>query len=66
MLARRLQLDLGGYFELCSSKLRGRRPVRADRRLRADEKRIRTQSAILDKTNPNALLHLSGTALTAA
>jgi hypothetical protein len=30
--------------------LRGRRPVRADRRLRTDEKRVRTQSAILDKT----------------
>jgi hypothetical protein len=30
--------------------LRGRKTVRADRRLRADEKHIRTQSAILDKT----------------
>jgi hypothetical protein len=38
------------YFELQRWNLRGRRPVRADRRLRADEKRIRTQSAIFDKT----------------
>jgi len=30
--------------------LRGRETVRADRRLRTDEKHIRTQSAILDKT----------------
>jgi hypothetical protein len=30
--------------------LHGRKTVRADRRLRADEKHIRTQSAILDKT----------------
>jgi hypothetical protein len=32
--------------------LRGRRPVRADRRLRADEKRIRAQSTILYKNPP--------------
>jgi len=38
--------------------LRGRRPVRADRRLRADEKHIRTQSAILIKA-PRASLGLS-------
>jgi len=31
--------------------LRGRETVRADRRLRADEKHIRTQSAILYKNN---------------
>ncbi|OGA35645.1 MAG: hypothetical protein A3F75_00265 [Betaproteobacteria bacterium RIFCSPLOWO2_12_FULL_64_23] len=42
--------DIGGYLDLLHSSLRGRRPVRADRRLRADEKRIRTQSAILYKT----------------
>jgi hypothetical protein len=30
--------------------LRGREAVRADRRLRTDEKHIRAQSAILDKT----------------
>jgi hypothetical protein len=49
----------GGYIELRRSSLRGRRPVRADRRLRADEKRIRTQSAILYKSNPKPLLLLS-------
>jgi hypothetical protein len=36
------------------SSLRGRRPVRADRRLRTDEKHIRAQSAILDNTQPQA------------
>jgi len=46
------------YFELVSSRLRGRRPVRADRRLRADEKRIRAQSTILDKGKPKLLLLL--------
>jgi hypothetical protein len=39
--------------------LRGRETVRADRRLRADEKHIRTQSAILYKNNPKALLLLT-------
>jgi hypothetical protein len=39
--------ELGEYFEPPRLTLRGRRPVRADRRLRADKKRIRTQSAIL-------------------
>jgi hypothetical protein len=34
--------------------LRGREAVRADRRLRTDEKHIRAQSAILNKT-PNAV-----------
>ncbi|MEK7438796.1 MAG: hypothetical protein AAB150_18145 [Pseudomonadota bacterium] len=43
--------------EMHSQNLRGRRPVRADRRLRTDEKRVRTQSAILIKT-PNAFLGL--------
>jgi hypothetical protein len=38
---------IGGYFDLLPTNLRGRRPVRADRRLRADEKHIRTQSAIV-------------------
>jgi hypothetical protein len=38
--------------------LRGRRPVRADRRLRADEKHIRTQSAILYKSNSKPVLFL--------
>jgi hypothetical protein len=36
--------------------LRGRETVRADRRLRTDEKHIRTQSAILYKDNPKPLL----------
>jgi len=39
--------------------LRGRGAVRADRRLRTDEKHIRTQSTILDKTNPKPWLLLS-------
>jgi len=39
--------------------LRGRRTVRADHRLRADEKHIRTQSVILDKSNPKPPLPLS-------
>jgi len=38
--------------------LRGRETVRADRRLRPDEKHIRAQSAILDKT-PAPSLFLS-------
>jgi hypothetical protein len=33
--------------------------VRADRRLRTDEKHVRAQSAILDKNNPKPLLPLS-------
>jgi hypothetical protein len=39
--------------------LRGREAVRADRRLRADEKHIRTQSAILYENNPKPLLLLT-------
>jgi hypothetical protein len=39
--------------------LRGREAVRADRRLRTDEKHIRTQSAILYKSNPKLMLLLS-------
>jgi hypothetical protein len=50
--------DETGYFELQRQNLRGRRPVRADRRLRTDEKRVRTQSAILTK-RPRAYLGLS-------
>jgi len=38
--------------------LRGRKTVRADRRLRTDEKHIRAQSAILDKSNSKSLLFL--------
>jgi hypothetical protein len=41
----------------CGEKnLRGRRPVRADRRLCADEKAIRAQSAILYENNPKPYL----------
>jgi len=39
--------------------LRGRKAVRADHRLRTDEKTIRAQSAILYKNNPKLLLLLS-------
>jgi hypothetical protein len=39
--------------------LRGREAVRADHRLCADEKHIRTQSTILDKSNPKPWLLLS-------
>jgi hypothetical protein len=39
--------------------LRGRKAVRADRRLRTDDEPIRTQSAILYKDNPKLLLLLS-------
>jgi len=41
--------------------LRGRETVRADRRLRTDEKRIRAQSAILNKshTKPPLLLTIT-------
>ena len=38
--------------------LRGRNAVRADRRLRTDDKAIRTQSAILYKDNPKPSLSL--------
>jgi len=49
------------YFELHRPNLRGRRPVRADRRLRTDEKHILAQSTILHKT-PALSLFLSRTA----
>jgi hypothetical protein len=38
--------------------LRGRKAVRADPRLRTDEKAIRAQSGILNKNNPKSLLLL--------
>jgi len=41
------------------ARLRGREAVRADRRLRADEKHILTQSAILDKGKLKVSLLLS-------
>src|ERR1017187_1926738 len=40
---------IAGYVELQRQSLRGRRPVRADRRLRTDDDPVRTQSAILNK-----------------
>jgi hypothetical protein len=43
-------LSAAGYVDLQRQNLRGRRPVRADRQLRTDEKHIRAQSAILDET----------------
>jgi hypothetical protein len=55
-------VDVGRYFELRHPHLRGRRPVRADRRSRADEKRIRAQSTILKKTSPKPRLLFSITA----
>ena len=44
--------------EMHRQNLRGRRPVRADRRLCADDEPVRTQSAILIKT-PKASSGLS-------
>ena len=37
--------------------LRGRRPVRADHRLCADDEAVRTQSAILYKSKPDSRLN---------
>jgi len=45
--------------------LRGRETVRADRRLRTDEKHIRAQSAILYKNHPEPPLLLSITVISA-
>jgi hypothetical protein len=42
--------------------LRGRKAVRADRRLRTDEKHIRAQSTILSKDKPEPSLLLPETA----
>jgi len=50
--------NAGKYLELWRSNLRGRRPVRADHRLRVDEKHIRAQAAILDKNHPKPPLFL--------
>jgi len=47
MTATPVSIDLGRHLGLQRSSLRGRPPVRADRRLWADEKHIRPQSAIL-------------------
>jgi hypothetical protein len=56
MVATPELIDAEPHIELRRSHLRGRRPVRADRRLCADEKRIRAQSAILDETHTPHLL----------
>jgi hypothetical protein len=48
-------IDVVEDIELWRPNLRGRRPVRADRRLHADEKHIRAQSAILDNSKPQPL-----------
>jgi hypothetical protein len=48
--------------ELLRLFLRGRRPVRADPRLRTDEKHIRAQSTISEKSQPKPHLPLSITA----
>ena len=50
--------DAARYLNQRRPHLRGRRPVRADLRLGTDEKHIRAQSAILDKT-PALSLFLS-------
>lgn len=42
--------------EMHRQNLRGRRPIRADRRLRTDDGAVRTQSAILYKSNPKSNL----------
>jgi len=47
------------YFSLQNVFLRGREAVRADRRLRTDEKHIRAKSAILYKCHPKPPLLLS-------
>jgi hypothetical protein len=48
--------------ELLRLFLRGRRPVRADPRLRTDENHIRAQSRISEKSQPKPHLLLSITA----
>jgi len=49
MVARRHRRTLKRRSNCSDLNLRGRRPVRADRRLCTDEKHIRAQSAILDR-----------------
>jgi len=51
-----VHLCAGRSIELPRSILRGRRPVRADRRLRTDKERIRAQSAISHKGKPQAVV----------
>jgi len=43
---------LVGYVDLLPKSWRGRRPGRADRRLRTDDDPVRTQSAISNNPNP--------------
>ena len=43
-----------GRLEVQCQNWRGRRPVRADHRLRTDDDPVRTQSAISDKTRKSA------------
>jgi hypothetical protein len=62
MAAASASIDAGRNVELQRSGLRGRRPVRADHRLRTDEKHVRAQSAILYKSNPTPYLFLNTTA----
>jgi hypothetical protein len=59
MAVTSVSIDVGRRIELRRPHLRGRRPVRADHRLCADEKHIRAQSAILDKSKHNPQLILS-------
>jgi hypothetical protein len=58
MVAKSASINAEQHIELQRSSLRGRRPVRADRRLCTDEKRIRAQSAILYE-NPDPIEVLS-------
>jgi hypothetical protein len=56
LIGRRQQLihrswNRNAVSEVARKNLRGRRPVRADRRLRTGEKAARAQSAIFDKTS---------------
>jgi len=62
MAATSASLDVGRHIKLQRSNLRGRRPVRADPRLRTDEKHIRAQSRISDKGKPKLSLLLFITA----
>jgi hypothetical protein len=56
-----LPFDIPVEIEAEAALLRGRKTVRADHRLRTNEKAIRTQSVILYKNNPKPLLLLTTT-----
>jgi len=47
------------HIEVQCKGLRGRRPARADHRLRTDDDPVRTQSAIVGETQPEPLLLVS-------